>query len=386
MMLEFYQTHLQSQLNRSNFLLLSCLVQLLQSVKQVRLETIATHLPLPVTFESRRRKLQRFLKLPQLSFEQLWFPILTLWLQADWHPQSLLHLAMDRTSWARLNLLVVSLIWHKRAIPIYMIKLNKLGSSNLSEQQQVLTPVLQLLKSHKIVILGDREFCSVKLADWLRQNVTGEGGKIYFCLRLKRNEYVELVDNFWLELQQIGLTPGHHLYLNGVSITKQKGFGKFNLAAKWQGRYRGWETSEEWFILTNLGSLEAALNSYQKRFSIEEMFRDWKSGGYDLEKTQVSEGRLIGLLVLLTIAYSHTSLQGRTIKKMGVQKYIGRTTEARRTTKRHSNFYIGKYAQLWVGERAPYEAVIFELMEMNRNKWKFYRQGLRAMELIQSAS
>jgi hypothetical protein len=61
-MLEFYQTHLQSQLNRGNFLLLSCLVQLLQSVQQVRLETIATHLPLPVTFESRRRKLQRFLK------------------------------------------------------------------------------------------------------------------------------------------------------------------------------------------------------------------------------------------------------------------------------------------------------------------------------------
>jgi hypothetical protein len=159
-MLEFYQTHLQSQLNRSNFLFLSCLVQLLQSVQQVRLETIATHLPLPITFESRRRKLQRFLKLPQLSFEQLWFPILTRWLQAAWHPQSLLHLAMDRTSWGRINLLVVSLIWQKRAIPIYMIKLNKLGSSHLSEQQQVLTPVLQLLKSHKIVILGDREFCA----------------------------------------------------------------------------------------------------------------------------------------------------------------------------------------------------------------------------------
>jgi hypothetical protein len=385
-MLEFYQTHLQSQLNRSNFLLLSSLVQLLQSVKQVRLETIATHLPLPVTFESRRRKLQRFLKLPQLSFEPLWFPILTLWLQTAWTTQSLLHLAMDRTSWGRNNLLVVSLIWHKRAIPIYMIKLDKLGSSNLAEQQQVLAPVLPLLKSYKIVILGDREFCSVKLADWLRQQSTDKGAKVYFCLRLKRNEYVELVDNLWLELQQMGLTPGHHLYLNGVSITKQKGFGKFNLAAKWQGRYRGWETLEEWFILTNLGSLEAALSSYQRRFSIEEMFRDWKSGGYDLEKTQLSGSRFMGLLVLLTIAYSHTSLQGRAIKKMGVQKYIGRTTEAGRTTKRHSNFYIGRYAQIWVGERAQYEAVIFELMEMNRNKWRFYRQGLRAMALIQSAS
>jgi hypothetical protein len=143
---------------------------------------------------------------------------------------------------------------------------------------------------------------------------------------------------------------------------------------------------EEWFILTNLGSLEDDLSSYQRQFSIEEMFRDWESGGYDLKKNQLSGSRLMGLLVLLTIAYSHTSLQGRVMKKMGIQKYIGRTTESRRTTKRHSNFYIGRYAQIWVGERAQYEGVIFELMEMNRNKWKLYRQGLRPIALIQSAS
>jgi hypothetical protein len=34
--------------------------------------------------------------------------------------------------------------------------------------------------------------------------------------------------------------------------------------------------------LTNLGSLEEAIKSYQKRFGIEEMFRDLKSGGYNL--------------------------------------------------------------------------------------------------------
>lgn len=71
----FYQAHLQSQLSRAEYLLLSCLIQLLQTIKQVRLETLATALPLPITFESRRRKFQRFLDLPQLRFEKLWFPI-----------------------------------------------------------------------------------------------------------------------------------------------------------------------------------------------------------------------------------------------------------------------------------------------------------------------
>jgi len=51
----FYQTHLQSQLNRADYLLLTLLVNLLQSIKQVKLETLATALPLPITFNSRRK-------------------------------------------------------------------------------------------------------------------------------------------------------------------------------------------------------------------------------------------------------------------------------------------------------------------------------------------
>lgn len=72
----FYQTHLQSQLNRAEYLLLIMLVNLLQSLKQVKIETLATALPLPITFESRRKKIQRFLSLPQLTLEKIWFPIL----------------------------------------------------------------------------------------------------------------------------------------------------------------------------------------------------------------------------------------------------------------------------------------------------------------------
>jgi len=50
-----YQTHLQSQLNRAEYLLLTLLINLLQSIKQVKLEAWLG-LPLPITFESRRKK------------------------------------------------------------------------------------------------------------------------------------------------------------------------------------------------------------------------------------------------------------------------------------------------------------------------------------------
>jgi hypothetical protein len=39
--------------------------------------------------------------------------------------------------------------------------LPKLGSSNLQEQTLALEQVLPLFKEYKLIVLGDREFCSV---------------------------------------------------------------------------------------------------------------------------------------------------------------------------------------------------------------------------------
>ncbi len=83
---------------------------------------------------------------------------------------------------------------------------------------------MHLFKKYKPVGLGDREFCSVKLAYWLSQK------GVYFCLRLKQNEYVQLEDENWVQIKALGLSPGTSLYLEGVNVTKQKGFERFNLA------------------------------------------------------------------------------------------------------------------------------------------------------------
>jgi len=53
--------------------------------------------------------------------------------------------------------------------------------------------------------------------------------------------------------------------------------------------------------MTNLPDLESAILSYKKRFGIEEMFRDFKSGGYKLEGTNVTGERLV-VMVLIAIA------------------------------------------------------------------------------------
>ena len=65
-----------------------------------------------------------------------------------------------------------------------------------------------------------------------------------------------------------------------VQVTQQQGFGRFNLVTRWKRVYRDHQANQVWYFLTDLESLEAALESYVNRFSIEPMFRDLKSGGY----------------------------------------------------------------------------------------------------------
>lgn len=94
-----------------------------------------------------------------------------------------------------------------------------------------------------------------------------------------------LVGEMWVQLQFLGLTPGVSLYLQGVKVRKTKGIKGFNIACKWKRKYQELVPEEGWFILTNLPDLKSAIAAYKQRFDIEEMFRDCKSGGYNIEGT-----------------------------------------------------------------------------------------------------
>jgi hypothetical protein len=94
--------------------------------------------------------------------------------------------------------------------------------------------------------------------------------------------------------------------------------------------------------------------------------------------------RLISLLILIAIAYTLSSTEGQKIKHMGLQSYVGRVNEPRRSERRHSNFYIGLYGYTWVNFWSNCRELVTQLMELNPNKRPFYQQGLRAMKLIES--
>lgn len=119
MLPQFYQSCFQTLLTPTQYKMLQIIGLLLQFPKTVTMEKLATVLPQTILFESRRRSIQRFLVLPQLSIKFLWFPILKHWVEiSKLKKGNGLTFVIDRTQWRDQNLFVLSLIEDKRAIPV----------------------------------------------------------------------------------------------------------------------------------------------------------------------------------------------------------------------------------------------------------------------------
>jgi hypothetical protein len=102
------------------------MINVLQDIKEISLEKLANALPLPILFESRRKKVQRFLSLPVLQLPKIWFPLIKDWLAQNFTSRDAIYLVIDRTKWERKNLIMISVIYDQRAIPIYFEFLPKL--------------------------------------------------------------------------------------------------------------------------------------------------------------------------------------------------------------------------------------------------------------------
>jgi len=97
--------------------------------------------------------------------------------------------------------------------------------------------------------------------------------------------------------------------------------------------------------LTNLPTLKQTLAVYRCRWGVEQLFKDCKTSGYNLEDTKVNDTRFLALVLLIAIAYSLATMQGQLIKKFRIDIYAGRIQEHKDRTPRQSDF--GLYGQRW---------------------------------------
>lgn len=72
----------------------------------------------------------------------------------------------------------------------------------MQEQQALIRPLLQLFNGYSILVLGDREFHRVKLANWLASK------KINFVLPQKQGTYIRQENQPYQRLKKLRLLPG----------------------------------------------------------------------------------------------------------------------------------------------------------------------------------
>lgn len=394
---ESYQSTLRAHLTESQYLTLEILLLLIQAHRQVKLSVLASVFPQPIQKGSRQRNLQRFLVLPQLTIKLLWFPLIKYWIRQEEtgrrlnreqrrRLKKLKHqkygywvIAIDRTQWKGRNVFMVSIVWGTHALPLYWEVLKHVGNSNLKTQKRLLRAVLHLFKSYPVLVLGDREFHSPKLADWL--NSRG----VSFALRQKRDlHFQEKLGEEYQVLKELGFKPGMSKFHQGVLCNKGDGLGPFNVAVHWKRKYRSKGPKEPWYILTNLPDLKQTLDVYRCRWGIEQLFKDCKTGGFNLEDTKVNETRFLALVLLIAMAFSLATIQGQWIEKLGIEKYAGRIKEHKDKCPRQSEFSLGLYGQRWRYGMEVWADRALQLIALKPHKRLYFQQGFYALSLIQS--
>ncbi|HEV2122330.1 MAG TPA: IS4 family transposase [Chloroflexota bacterium] len=275
------------------------------------LPAIASHLPDGKQRESRIKRFERFLKNERLCQETFFMPFASALLARL--PAGPLVLVMDASEVGRGCLalvhasmnVVVSLVFHKRALPLAWIVV-KGNKGHLADQthRHLLEKLSPLIGPHRTVIfLGDGEFDGCGLLAAVR-----ERGWRFVC-RTAKNVQLEEAGfegcSFSFADLCVCLGPGQCIEVPDTFFTMQ-GWGPVLALAVWEKGYK-----EPLFLVSNLELAQEALFWYKKRFLIETLFSDQKSRGFFLHKSHFSDpSRLARLLIATCLAYLWLVLLG----------------------------------------------------------------------------
>jgi hypothetical protein len=195
----------------------------------------------------------------------------------------------------------VCAIYMGRAFPIaWRVLKHKSSSVKFEEYQEVLEQARgRLPMGIEVFFLADRGFASKKLMKLLN------GWRWNWRIRIKENQVLRCQGKK-MRPRALGLKKGEAMLFGGV-IKFGKDLRRLNLSAGWS-KY----SNEPWYILSNGTVSIEHFMEYAQRFDIEELFRDEKSGGFNLEKSGLKEEealeRLILIIAIATLVILHEGL------------------------------------------------------------------------------
>ena len=163
--------------------------------------------------------------------------------------------------------------------------------------------------------------------------------------------------------------------MEGINISKNLHKFPFNLAAHYPKEHHGMPIEEGWFLLTTFSDLSTTVQTYATRFQLEEMFRDYKSYGFNLELTQLNGSRFDAWFLRVTLVYSVMAFTGVCTTE-AERKYLVRTDNTKRQSARNSVVTLGKVSLFYRFDWEFLAPLISKYIRINHHKIDCYVRGL----------
>lgn len=259
------------------------------------LSKIANSLPMETKAESRVTLIRRWLGNSQVKvwpfYKKVLEHVLSGWSSVD------VHLILDGVMvfGDRWQVFRVSLRHGCRAIPIAWTIVEGNGLVKVNKLKSMLEKVQRFMKRYvkQVTLFADAGF---RDCDWAQLCL--ELGWNY-AIRIACNTYITLPDGTSDRLDN-WVPVNRNRYFQDVLLTRETKL-QTNVSVTWTTDEKG--QPEMVAIITNQIACRVRLREYAGRMSIEQSFRDDKSGGFDLEHTRLLHAQRIDhLLLALSIA------------------------------------------------------------------------------------
>lgn len=216
-------------------------------------------------------------------------------------------LILDRTNWKfgaiHINILYLAISYKGLGIPLFfsLLEDKKRGNSDHIDRQDLMEMFVNVFGVNQIaVVLGDREFIGERWIGFLVKN------KIPYIFRMKEKG------------QKIASSRGKmtlvrdlfHLLKGGESVSLgERRIGETN---PYKGHISALRNKKgELVVVMHSEEIEDGIGCYAQRWEIEIMFKAFKSNGFNLEDTHVSDpDRLMTLLSIVSLSFCIAYRQG----------------------------------------------------------------------------
>lgn len=262
--------------------------------RNVQFAQMAEEVNYPYKESSLEDRFRRFVANHNIKATMFFFPFVESILATL--SQERLVFSMDTTkNGANCITLLLSVRYKSRAIPICWLSFKgKKGHSSQALQLKLINLVNSyLVPGCQAIFLGDGEFDGSDVVTWLESQAAWR----YVCRTAKDTKV--FYEGHWTALQDLPLTPGQDDFFQQVLFTQQHQVGPVNIMALWNAKEQ-----EHWFFVTDFETLAEGKRWYGKRFTIETLFSDVKSRGFNLQKSHLKHpDRADRLLLAVSIAY-----------------------------------------------------------------------------------